>query len=477
MLTSPSPTYHALFELTNLALPLPHLVTFSASSPSFRTSPFNALGPIEPPAYSAFARRRPVGNLLRPLVDPSSVVGMPLAAAAAAAAATAAAGRSRRVGAGGGFNQGPTRPGTSNPPTPAPRRPAAPSLNPASARDRSLPNQDPNRYLNPPPFQNPSASTAPTTTSATTITSHSVLSSNCPLHRPPDSSSGSTAAYEANSDDLFFLNELVSRDFSSPPPILARSPRENLSTRDTTSTPNLVGLSGTRPDRSDEPATTAGPAETPAVGGDSDDSEVMPSHTRSKRAPRAGDLSFPPASSGSQAGPSTRPTSSAGQRRSSRGSALQTSQQPLPSQSSSIKKRKRDDDTAVVKGEADDEDIFGDDLFGDHDVVDLVDMDEVPAEIRSQKTKNYVKLSAFNCVICMDDVTDLTVTHCGHLFCSGCLHSALNIDATKRICPICRQRIDNLPSNGKWSQRAKGYYPLELKLMTKTTLGKRTAES
>lgn len=120
--------------------------------------------------------------------------------------------------------------------------------------------------------------------------------------------------------------------------------------------------------------------------------------------------------------------------------------------------------------------MFGDKFLDEHEVVDLVDKEEVP-EIRPQKPKNYVKLSALNCVICMDDVTDLTVTHCGHLFCSACLHSALNIDATKRVCPICRQKIDSLPSNGKWSTRAKGYYPLELKLMTRTALGKRAAQS
>jgi E3 ubiquitin-protein ligase RNF5 len=132
----------------------------------------------------------------------------------------------------------------------------------------------------------------------------------------------------------------------------------------------------------------------------------------------------------------------------------------------------------VVKDEVNDDDLFGDDLFAGHEVVDLVDREEMPPELREEKKpKNYVKLSAFNCVICMDDVTDLTVTHCGHLFCSACLHSALHIDVTKRVCPICRQKIDNRPSNGKWSSRAKGYYPLELKLMTKTTLGKRAASS
>jgi E3 ubiquitin-protein ligase RNF5 len=48
-------------------------------------------------------------------------------------------------------------------------------------------------------------------------------------------------------------------------------------------------------------------------------------------------------------------------------------------------------------------------------VIDLVDKTELPAEILNsqEKSKNHVRLSTFDCVICMDSVKDLTVTHCG----------------------------------------------------------------
>jgi E3 ubiquitin-protein ligase RNF5 len=48
-------------------------------------------------------------------------------------------------------------------------------------------------------------------------------------------------------------------------------------------------------------------------------------------------------------------------------------------------------------------------------VIDLVDKTEVPPEIldSQEKSKNHVRLSTFDCVICMDSVKDLTVTHCG----------------------------------------------------------------
>jgi E3 ubiquitin-protein ligase RNF5 len=68
----------------------------------------------------------------------------------------------------------------------------------------------------------------------------------------------------------------------------------------------------------------------------------------------------------------------------------------------------------------DDDDLFGDDAFAGQDVVDLVDEDEngPPIDIANdsqEKNKNYTKLGAFDCVICMDSVKDLTVTHCGKL--------------------------------------------------------------
>ncbi|KAK0622973.1 hypothetical protein B0T14DRAFT_426750, partial [Immersiella caudata] len=70
---------------------------------------------------------------------------------------------------------------------------------------------------------------------------------------------------------------------------------------------------------------------------------------------------------------------------------------------------------------------------------------------------------------------DLTVASLGHLFCGECLHSSLQIDASKKICPICRQKVEQRPLSGKFSAKAKGYYPLQLRLMSKKSLGKRAA--
>jgi len=75
-----------------------------------------------------------------------------------------------------------------------------------------------------------------------------------------------------------------------------------------------------------------------------------------------------------------------------------------------------------------------------------------------------VKLAEFQCIICMDNPTDLTVTHCGHLFCSECLHQALHA-GDKKCCPVCRTTIV-IPKPGAKASR-NGVFVLEMKLMTK----------
>ncbi|KAK6069979.1 hypothetical protein SCUP234_10394 [Seiridium cupressi] len=139
---------------------------------------------------------------------------------------------------------------------------------------------------------------------------------------------------------------------------------------------------------------------------------------------------------------------------------------PLPS------KRK------ASKQEDDDDDLFGDSssVFGkdegDDEVLDLTGTNEVPAELLKPKVDNRVKLNKFQCSICMDNISGLTVTHCGHMFCSECLHSALHIDHMKKTCPICRQKVDMKAKPGQ-RQARNTFYHLELKLMTSNRKGKR----
>ncbi|KAF8854833.1 hypothetical protein BDZ45DRAFT_676657 [Acephala macrosclerotiorum] len=126
-------------------------------------------------------------------------------------------------------------------------------------------------------------------------------------------------------------------------------------------------------------------------------------------------------------------------------------------------------------------------LPADSDDVPLVDLVDVNSqkELEEKKARDKaeaikkanqdeatkpVKLAEFKCIICMDDPTDLTVTHCGHLFCSECLHQALHA-GERKCCPVCRNpivlnRAGQKPTN-------KGYFPLAMKLMTSKKAGKR----
>ncbi|KAK1999924.1 hypothetical protein LX36DRAFT_654969 [Colletotrichum falcatum] len=159
-----------------------------------------------------------------------------------------------------------------------------------------------------------------------------------------------------------------------------------------------------------------------------------------------------------------------------------------PTRGAAAPKRRRTSQPHTVRNQtttagalAPDDDIFGDDEVDtkkgkgkDEDVIDLADANEVPEGLKAPKEDNRVKISAFQCVICMDDVTALTVTHCGHLFCSECLHSALNVDATKNKCPICRQKVET-KDRSDYTSKTKGFWPLELKLMTASRKGKQRA--
>ncbi|KAI0851077.1 hypothetical protein F5Y00DRAFT_231708 [Daldinia vernicosa] len=133
-----------------------------------------------------------------------------------------------------------------------------------------------------------------------------------------------------------------------------------------------------------------------------------------------------------------------------------------------------------LKWKPNDQDPFVDDGCGGpanddgHETIDLSNAAEVPSEFMAPKADNRIKIGKFQCVICMDDTSYLTVTHCGHLFCSECLHSALHIDNMRKTCPVCRTKVDPKDKKGK---NQKSYYHLELKIMTANKKGKRPAVS
>lgn len=106
---------------------------------------------------------------------------------------------------------------------------------------------------------------------------------------------------------------------------------------------------------------------------------------------------------------------------------------------------------------------------------------ELISQQNREKADKPVKLTDFQCIICLDSPTDLTVTHCGkffrfvllcqalitlgHLFCSLCLHEALHAGTQKKTCPVCRQQI-NTSKNREGKPQKNGVFVLEMKLMT-----------
>ncbi|KAJ8069454.1 hypothetical protein OCU04_003108 [Sclerotinia nivalis] len=88
-----------------------------------------------------------------------------------------------------------------------------------------------------------------------------------------------------------------------------------------------------------------------------------------------------------------------------------------------------------------------------------------------------VKLVDFQCIICMDNPTDLTVTHCGHLFCSECLHSALHAGNNgRKTCPVCRTLVSTTSLPGRKPPK-NGTFPIAIKLMTANKMGKKPKQS
>ncbi|PHH73585.1 hypothetical protein CDD80_3716 [Ophiocordyceps camponoti-rufipedis] len=127
----------------------------------------------------------------------------------------------------------------------------------------------------------------------------------------------------------------------------------------------------------------------------------------------------------------------------------------------------------------DDDDPFVDKIKKDPNdlpTIDLTGNEAITEEAEKQEPDRRIKISAYQCAICMDNVTTLMVTHCGHLYCQECLHSSLHVDSTKGKCPMCRAKID-MKHRSTYTTKTKGFWPLELKFMTVDKKGKRKANA
>ena len=124
------------------------------------------------------------------------------------------------------------------------------------------------------------------------------------------------------------------------------------------------------------------------------------------------------------------------------------------------------------------------------------------ATIQAQKEQasKPVKLSTLQCIICMENMKDLTATHCGtscpstvistrtnfillqgHLFCHACLMEALiagenqGSEPGKGIpkCPVCRKKVIRPNDHRKDNRRDNhNVVPLAMKFKSKSSMDK-----
>ncbi|CAK7232956.1 hypothetical protein SCUCBS95973_008433 [Sporothrix curviconia] len=188
--------------------------------------------------------------------------------------------------------------------------------------------------------------------------------------------------------------------------------------------------------------------------------------------------------------------SSSSQQVDSQASSSNSSSNP-PNRPRVSPKRPRREEAIVL-----DDDLFGSDDDGDAGVqmVNLVDVDR-PQAAQAEGTeggasqndeaaaaaaatppapapkKTLIRLSAQQCVICMDNMSNLTTTHCGHIFCGECLHASLSMDSSRRICPICRTKVEMRVPNMAATRLARSVFPLQLKMRARNQKGKQLDSS
>lgn len=95
-------------------------------------------------------------------------------------------------------------------------------------------------------------------------------------------------------------------------------------------------------------------------------------------------------------------------------------------------------------------------------------------EQREQQGDKPTKIAGLQCIICLETMKDVTATHCGHLFCHGCLMEALIAGEQQEQeqgkyysrCPVCRKKVTR-PKPGKDGQQV---IPLEVRFTTRSQM-------
>ncbi len=73
------------------------------------------------------------------------------------------------------------------------------------------------------------------------------------------------------------------------------------------------------------------------------------------------------------------------------------------------------------------------------DITEIIDSGS--CMISKTPVENDIILKSVECTICLKNITNPSITECGHMFCTNCITTAIKI---KRKCPICRQPINSI---------------------------------
>ncbi|KAL8847022.1 MAG: hypothetical protein Q9221_007935 [Calogaya cf. arnoldii] len=132
---------------------------------------------------------------------------------------------------------------------------------------------------------------------------------------------------------------------------------------------------------------------------------------------------------------------------------------------------------------------------GEVEHLDLVDVDDEgelskvlqqqsAAAIKAQQGPQGdvpTKLSNVQCIICMEPMTDMSVTHCGHIFCHTCIMEALIAGENQgepgkgtSKCPVCRKKVARPREKTKDKREV---ISLEIMCVTKRSLAKGKAKA
>ncbi|KAH0369408.1 hypothetical protein KCU65_g3322, partial [Aureobasidium melanogenum] len=112
-----------------------------------------------------------------------------------------------------------------------------------------------------------------------------------------------------------------------------------------------------------------------------------------------------------------------------------------PGSPPSATKRRLNSASALIEIDDSDEDEI-EELGPDNDI--LAKEREALVTKQREESNKVSRIGELNCMICLEHFTNMTATHCGHIFCHECLTQALiasNSDHNYGTCPACRKPI------------------------------------